>query len=534
MGKKIVTSGAIVLLAFAGSPVLSVTFAAAQSSTPVLVSGKAAGGHEEVETLKAELAALQTKLSNTETGREFLVTRLEEVLTESKAKDEAAAAMTAENTDLLKSLRFMTDNRDYLVDEMSMTNDAASAEVDELKAANTALEVSLAKAKKGRKFLSEKYLANRTAQKAQQASNTAAMAKLEKDHARDALALERALRGKSYLRGRLDEAEASLATLEKSSARDSLALERALRGKSYLRGRLDETEASLATLEKSNSRDSLALERALRGKSYLRSRLDETEASLATLEKDNNRDSLALERALRGKSYLRGRLDEAEASLATLEKNHDRDSLALERALRGKAYLRGLVDELEAKNEASQSEMDALASVSFAQIESAIAERDAVIEKHSSTAWADELSASLTESFGSQSNTEVTALSNNSVAIKVGNTGLFSAGSVNLSAGGRALLGEIGQELISRDNAQIRVIGHTDNVPTGSGSRFASNNELSLARATSALSYLSSVGVPAERLAASGVGDAYPIASNDSEEGRLANRRVEILLTPAE
>jgi flagellar motor protein MotB len=103
-----------------------------------------------------------------------------------------------------------------------------------------------------------------------------------------------------------------------------------------------------------------------------------------------------------------------------------------------------------------------------------------------------------------------------------------------LSDGGQALLNEIGRELVSRDNAHIRVIGHTDNIPTGSTSRFPSNEALSLARATSALSYLSSVGVPAERLAASGVADAYPIASNDTEAGRLANRRVEIVLTPAQ
>jgi chemotaxis protein MotB len=94
------------------------------------------------------------------------------------------------------------------------------------------------------------------------------------------------------------------------------------------------------------------------------------------------------------------------------------------------------------------------------------------------------------------------------------------------------MLDDIGQELIARDNVKAQIIGHTDNVPIGSDSRFSSNNELSLTRATSALIYLTSIGVPAERLAASGVGDVDPIASNDTAEGRSANRRIEIILTP--
>jgi len=73
----------------------------------------------------------------------------------------------------------------------------------------------------------------------------------------------------------------------------------------------------------------------------------------------------------------------------------------------------------------------------------------------------------------------------------------------------------------------ITVMGHTDSV----GSK-ESNQKLSERRALSVANYLSSKGVAQQRLAASGYGEAFPVASNDSETGRSQNRRVEIQLEP--
>jgi len=79
------------------------------------------------------------------------------------------------------------------------------------------------------------------------------------------------------------------------------------------------------------------------------------------------------------------------------------------------------------------------------------------------------------------------------------------------------------------DKTNVRVAGHTDS--TG-GSEY--NQTLSEKRAGSVGSYLSSHGVAYGRLYTTGYGERYPIASNDSADGRQTNRRVELELVPIE
>jgi outer membrane protein OmpA-like peptidoglycan-associated protein len=77
-------------------------------------------------------------------------------------------------------------------------------------------------------------------------------------------------------------------------------------------------------------------------------------------------------------------------------------------------------------------------------------------------------------------------------------------------------------------SSYVDVVGHTDS--TGDD---AYNQRLSEARADSVAQYLVSRGVNPARVQSYGVGESQPIASNDTEAGRQANRRVEILITPA-
>jgi len=71
----------------------------------------------------------------------------------------------------------------------------------------------------------------------------------------------------------------------------------------------------------------------------------------------------------------------------------------------------------------------------------------------------------------------------------------------------------------------LRVVGHTDS--TGD---FAHNMALSEARAKSVVAALSTrFGIAASRLSAHGVGPLAPVASNETEEGRAKNRRVELV-----
>jgi len=77
---------------------------------------------------------------------------------------------------------------------------------------------------------------------------------------------------------------------------------------------------------------------------------------------------------------------------------------------------------------------------------------------------------------------------------------------------------------------QLRIEGHTDNIPIHTA-RFDSNWELSTARATEVIKlFISQFGVKPDRLSASGYGEYYPIAANDTPEGRAQNRRVDVVL----
>ena len=77
----------------------------------------------------------------------------------------------------------------------------------------------------------------------------------------------------------------------------------------------------------------------------------------------------------------------------------------------------------------------------------------------------------------------------------------------------------------------VLVGGHTDDRPMHGG-RFASNWELSTARALAVARVLTRAGVPPDRVVASGFGEHHPRASNVEEAGRAKNRRIEVLLVP--
>jgi len=96
---------------------------------------------------------------------------------------------------------------------------------------------------------------------------------------------------------------------------------------------------------------------------------------------------------------------------------------------------------------------------------------------------------------------------------------------------------KVGAALKAIQDKAIRVEGHTDNVPiaTSLQDRFASNWELSTARATAVVRYLQDkAGIAPDHLIAAGYGEFRPIAPNTTPEGRTQNRRIEIVLVPVE
>ncbi len=112
---------------------------------------------------------------------------------------------------------------------------------------------------------------------------------------------------------------------------------------------------------------------------------------------------------------------------------------------------------------------------------------------------------------------------------------LFEFGKAKISPKGRKILGKIGNTLKNVQGKQIRVVGHTDNVPISPGYhyKFPSNWELSAARAASVVNYLQNEqGLDPVNLVAVGCSFYEPIASNETSKGRAQNRRVNIIIVP--
>lgn len=110
---------------------------------------------------------------------------------------------------------------------------------------------------------------------------------------------------------------------------------------------------------------------------------------------------------------------------------------------------------------------------------------------------------------------------------------LFDSGEAVLKPRGVEVLTKVGSVLVKVKDRPITVQGHTDNVPIRGAlaQRFPSNWELSSARATNVARFLQEqAGVDPTRLSALAFSEFRPRASNDTEEGRRSNRRIEILL----
>lgn len=102
---------------------------------------------------------------------------------------------------------------------------------------------------------------------------------------------------------------------------------------------------------------------------------------------------------------------------------------------------------------------------------------------------------------------------------------LFASGQATLVEGGRSSLAEVVDLLQTEPDKKIRVEGHTDSLGDAD-----TNLQLSEQRAQAVLEALVSMGVSSDRISSLGMGEDFPIASNDDEEGRARNRRVDVIL----
>jgi flagellar motor protein MotB len=119
--------------------------------------------------------------------------------------------------------------------------------------------------------------------------------------------------------------------------------------------------------------------------------------------------------------------------------------------------------------------------------------------------------------------------------IRINSSVLFASGSADFSVAGTKILKEIGDAVIKQD-LKVRIRGFTDTLPiTGAlAQSYHDNLALSTARAKAVADFMTDIlSVDKSKIICEGLGETHPLATNDTEEGRKLNRRVEITLEPS-
>lgn len=105
----------------------------------------------------------------------------------------------------------------------------------------------------------------------------------------------------------------------------------------------------------------------------------------------------------------------------------------------------------------------------------------------------------------------------------------FKSGSEKMNPKSEKAIKNLAKILQKIENVRFTVEGHTDNVPMNKGAKYPDNEKLSLARANTVKEIFLKEKVKKENIDTAGMGDTQPIESNETPEGRQANRRIEII-----
>jgi chemotaxis protein MotB len=195
------------------------------------------------------------------------------------------------------------------------------------------------------------------------------------------------------------------------------------------------------------------------------------------------------------------------------------------------------VADLERKVAAQQGQIAALearaaeAGARLAETEQAKVRLEA--EKQAMQAQYDQLTRSLKKEIA-EGNIQVQNLKGK-MLVRLSERILFRSGSAAINREGKLALDKVAESFKTLTGKSVIVTGFTDDVPVNPETTgFASNWELSTGRALSVVRYLQSKGVDPRMLGAAGGGEYHPVAPNDTPVGRQQNRRIEIVLAPAE
>jgi chemotaxis protein MotB len=212
---------------------------------------------------------------------------------------------------------------------------------------------------------------------------------------------------------------------------------------------------------------------------------------------------------------LEGRIASLEATLASTVAERDRlggeaDGLRAELAnvVKDKSQLKSSIDEMKVALEELKQRK--------AQADQRIAEFKSLIERFQSLIDAGKLRVKIVDG---------------RMVVELATDVLFASGSAKLSKDGQAAIREVAAVLKDIEGRAFQVEGHTDNVPINTA-QYPSNWELAAARSLTVVKEMIDAGMPATRVSAAAFGENKPAASNDTKEGKAANRRIEIVVVP--
>ncbi len=199
-------------------------------------------------------------------------------------------------------------------------------------------------------------------------------------------------------------------------------------------------------------------------------------------------------------------------------------------------------DELATKNQQLQTSLDATnkdkaeLESSKAALEGRVKEMEAAVQQQQKSV--EDVKATYDALIGrlkgelSSGKVEIQQM-RDGISVNMAQDILFPSGSAELDKGGRELLLKVADELKS-SSVEVLVTGHTDNQRIGRrlASRYPTNWELGAARSSRIVRLFEEAGITKDRMSAVSYSDSRPRESNDTEEGRARNRRIEIRLRP--
>jgi outer membrane protein OmpA-like peptidoglycan-associated protein/outer membrane murein-binding lipoprotein Lpp len=244
-----------------------------------------------------------------------------------------------------------------------------------------------------------------------------------------------------------------------------------------------------------------------------RAELHRAEAALRNGKPMDEVDHLAY-LSLRHAQAGEARVDAARAQAQVVQANQERQQLLLE-AQKHQA----MTAQQQAQN-AQQQAQSAQQQVQAAQNEAQQARNQAQMAQQQLANERQQLKQMQTEQLGAKQTDQ-------GMVVTLSNV-LFSTGKSTLQAGAHLQLEHLAQYLKAHPKERVLIEGNTDS--TGSAEK---NQELSAARAQAVAQALQLRGVPPTQYQTIGLGEAYPVASNDNVAGRQQNRRVDIVFSNA-